>query len=189
MDRIDDALPVTPLPDPALARLGDPIARFLADERLQRRLLRDCSYSPTDYADDPWAAWESGGCYTLAAALRPLLAPAGSLAGIYVRYGRADRLGEIEHIGIAIAGGFLDARGLRGIDTVIGEWAQVTASDPRLMRAAPIAPPEEQARYRGVLGSEPARIEALRRVIARDLAAPLRALRSAGAKASGPTRA
>ena len=182
-------LPVLPLADPSLARLGEPISRYLADERLQRRLLRDCSYSPADYATDRWSAWEAGGCYTLAAALRPLLAPAGALAGIYARYQRSDRLGEIEHVGIAIAGGFLDARGLRGLDELFAEWGEVTATDPRLMRAARIAPPEERARYADVLGSEPARIEALRRLLARDLAEPLRALRAAGGKASGPARA
>ena len=82
----------TPPIDPLLVRLAEPISRYLESERLQRRLLGDCSYSPSDYQLDHWSAWEAGGCYTLAAALRPLLAPAGLLAGVYVTTDPSDDL-------------------------------------------------------------------------------------------------
>lgn len=182
-------LPIVPLHDAALAERADPISRYLADERLQRRLLFDCSYSPGSYADDPWSAWEAGGCYTLAAALRPLLAPVGRLVGVSVHYAKSDRLGEIEHVGIAIAGGLLDARGLRGLDEIADDWAEISAVDRRRIRVVPLSPEEERARYRGLLGSEPARIEALRRLLARDLAGTLRSLRATGESVGRPSRA
>jgi hypothetical protein len=183
------ALPISPLPDRTLWERAEPISRYLADERLQRRLLFDCSYSPGSYADDPWSAWEAGGCYTLAAALRPLLAPAGRLAGVVVRYASGDRVGEIEHVGIAIAGGLLDARGLRGLDEIADDWAEVVAVDRELIQIVPLSAEEERSRYRGLLGSEPTRIEALRRLLARDLADPLRALRATGESVGRPSRA
>ena len=168
----------TPPIDPLLVRLAEPISRYLESERLQRRLLGDCSYSPSDYQLDHWSAWEAGGCYTLAAALRPLLAPAGLLAGVYVTTDPSDAVGYLEHAGIAIAGGFLDARGLRSSEELIDEWVEITAAESSAIRIAPISPAEERERYRDLIGSEPARVIALQRLLARDLAEPLRALRS-----------
>lgn len=178
-----------PLSDRSFIALGEPLASYLADERLQRQLLGDCSYSVESYAADPWSAWEAGGCYTLAAALRPLLAPVGRLVGVSVRYAEGDRRGELEHVGIAIAGGFLDARGLRGFDAVAAAWAEIAGVAPRSLRIVPILLAEERERYQGLPGSEPSRITALRTLLASDLAASLRALRESAGAVGHPSRA